>query len=169
MDHWAPIVERLQHGDYVFIQFGHNDEKINKPNVGTSLDEFEQNLTFYIEQAREKGAIPVLLTSIVRRKFESGRLVPTHGDYPSITKKVAENLRVPCIDMEDKTSDLLRSYGEEKSKQLFLYVEQRNPNYPEGKQDDTHLSPRGAAAVAKLVADGIKELKLPISQYLILR
>ncbi|VTR36792.1 rhamnogalacturonan acetylesterase [Sphingobacterium thalpophilum] len=165
MDHWTPIVEHLQHGDYVFIQFGHNDEKINKPNVGTSLEEFEQNLTFYIQQTREKGAIPVLLTSIARRKFEGGSLVPTHGDYPSIMKKLAENLHVHCIDMEEKTSRLLSSYGDEKSKPLFLHVEKGNPNYPEGKQDDTHLSPIGASAVANLVVEGIKELKLPISKH----
>ncbi|MDF2476991.1 MAG: GntR family transcriptional regulator [Sphingobacterium sp.] len=161
VNHWQPIFDNLKPGDYVLIQFGHNDEKIDKPNVGTSLSEFEHNLVFYIDQAREKGAIPILLTPIARRKFENGKLVPTHGNYPKITKKVAKDKQVPCIDMENKTTKLLKYYGDKKSKHLFLYVEKGDKNYPNGKQDDTHLNTFGAMEVAKMVIEGIRDLKLP--------
>mgnify|MGYP002347427956 CR=1 FL=1 len=167
VDHWKPIVENLDAGDYVFIEFGHNDEKVDKPNVGTSLMEFEQNLIFYITETRKKGGVAVLLTPIARRKFKNGVLMKTHGDYPDVTRKVAKNMDVPLIDMEEETNKLLTSYGDEKSKDLFLYVKKGDPNYPDGKQDDTHLSPIGAGAVADLVAKGIKALRLPLKAELI--
>jgi len=169
VNHWEPIFEKLRHGDYVFIQFGHNDEKVNKPNVGTSLEEFERNLTFYINQTKEKGAIPVLLTPIARRKFENSVLINTHGKYPDIIRKIARDMRIPCIDMEDQTTVLVRSYGEEGSKKLFLYVDSGDMNYPQGKKDDTHLNTFGANEVAKLVAKGIRELQLPIQKNLIVK
>jgi lysophospholipase L1-like esterase len=169
VNHWEPIFENLRRGDYVFIQFGHNDEKVDKPNVGTSLEEFEQNLIFYINQTREKGGIPILLTPIARRKFENDVLVKTHGAYPAIIRKVARDRQIACIDMEDKTTKLVMSYGEEDSKKLFLHVDSGDKNYPQGKKDDTHLNTFGADEVAKLVAEGIRELKLPIQNNLILK
>jgi len=169
VDHWKPIFENLRQGDYVFIQFGHNDEKINKPNVGTSLEEFEQNLIFYINQTREKGGIPILLTPIARRKFENSELIKTHGEYPAIVRKVATHTQTSLIDMEDQTTKLVTSYGDEGSKQLFLYVDSGDNHYPHGKKDDTHLNTFGANEVAKLVAKGIRELKLPIQNNLILK
>lgn len=168
-DHWKPIFENLRQGDYVFIQFGHNDEKINKPNVGTSLEEFEQNLIFYINQTREKGGIPILLTPIARRKFENGELIKTHGEYPAIVRKVATHTQTSWIDMEDETTKLLKSYGDEGSKQLFLYVDSGDNHYPHGKKDDTHLNTFGANEVARLVAKGMRELQLPIQKNLILK
>lgn len=169
VNHWKPIFEHLRSGDYVFIQFGHNDEKIDKPNVGTSLDEFEQNLIFYIDQTREKGGVPILLTPIARRKFENGTLMNTHGQYPAIVRKVADHTHTAWIDMESKTTELLTQYGEEGSRQLFLYVNSGDRNYPHGKKDDTHLNTFGADEVAKLVVDGIRELALPIQKKLILK
>ena len=167
VDHWKPIFENLRRGDYVFIQFGHNDEKIDKPNVGTSLEEFEQNLIFYIDQTLEKGAIPVLLTPIARRKFENGLLIKTHGEYPAIIRKVASNTHTALIDMEDKTTKLVKSYGETGSQRLFLYVDSGDSNYPKGKKDDTHLNTVGASEVANLVVEGIRELQLPVQKDLI--
>ncbi len=169
INHWEPIFENLRRGDYVFIQFGHNDEKVDKPNLGTSLEEFEQNLIFYINQTKEKGGIPVLLTPIARRKFENGVLIKTHGQYPAVISKIARDMQIPCIDMEDQTTLLVRSYGEEGSKKLFLHVDSGDMNYPQGKKDDTHLNTFGANEVAKLVAKGIRELQLPIQTNLIVK
>lgn len=169
INHWEPIFENLRRGDYVFIQFGHNDEKVDKPNVGTSLGEFEQNLTFYINQTKEKGGIPILLTPIARRKFENGVLIKTHGQYPAVIRKIARNMQIPCIDMEDQTTVLVRSYGEAGSKKLFLHVDSGDMNYPQGKKDDTHLNTFGANEVARLVAKGICELQLPIQENLMLK
>ncbi|WP_443937494.1 rhamnogalacturonan acetylesterase [Pedobacter sp. MW01-1-1] len=163
---WDPIMEKLNPGDYVFIEFGHNDEKVDKPTVGTSLSEFKTNLVNYVNEARSKKAIPVLLTPIARRNFKNGVLTDTHGDYPAVTRKVADSLKVPLIDMLVKTEALLRSLGDVPSIKLFNYVDSGNVNYPKGKKDDTHLSPEGAKQLAGLVVMGIKETKLDLRKKL---
>lgn len=158
--HWQPILNLLVPGDYVFIEFGHNDEKIDKPEIGTSLIEFKANLINYVNQTRSKKGIPILLTPISRRSFKNGVLVDSHGDYPRITRQVADSLKVPLIDMLAKTEGLINGLGDVQSVKLFNYVDSGNVNYPTGKKDDTHLSPDGAKQVAGLVIKGIRELKL---------
>lgn len=160
--HWDPILAQLNPGDYVFIEFGHNDEKIDKPTVGVSLADFKINLVNYVKETRSKKAFPVLLTPISRRSFKNGVLIDSHGDYPGITRQVADSLNVPLIDMLAKTKSLLTRLGEEPSIKLFNYVDSGNVNYPNGKKDNTHLSPEGAKQVAGLVVQGIKELKLSL-------
>lgn len=161
---WSEVLNDLRAGDYVLIQFGHNDEKVDRPTVGTSLQEYEQNLMQYVAEVRAKEAYPILLTSIVRRKFEDGQLVDTHGQYPDRVRSVARTLGVPMIDMEKKTRTLLMEYGEESSKNLFLHVPPHHPNYPNGKIDDTHLNERGALVIAQLVVQGIKEQSIKLAQ-----
>lgn len=163
---WQPILEKLAPGDYVLIEFGHNDEKIEKPGIGTSLAEFKTNLINYVNETRSKKAVPVLLTPISRRSFKNGVLLDSHGDYPKVTRKVADSLKVPLIDMLVKTENLLNKLGDLPSIKLFNYVDSGNVNYPIGKKDDTHLSPEGAKQIAALVVDGIKERKLGIAKKL---
>ena len=163
---WQPILEKLAPGDYVLIEFGHNEEKIEKPGIGTSLAEFKTNLINYVNETRSKKAVPVLLTPISRRSFKNGVLVDSHGDYPKVTRKVADSLKVPLIDMLVKTENLLTKLGDLPSIKLFNYVDSGNVNYPTGKKDDTHLSPEGAKQIAALVVDGIKERKLGIAKKL---
>ncbi|MCZ4243335.1 rhamnogalacturonan acetylesterase [Pedobacter punctiformis] len=162
VDHWQPVIDRLAPGDYVLIEFGHNDEKTDKPAVGTSLGEFKTNLVNYVNEARNKKAIPVLLTPISRRSFKNGVLTDSHGGYPAVTRKVADSLKVPLIDMLVMTEDLLKKLGDQSSIKLFNHVDSGNVNYPAGKKDDTHLSPQGAKTVAGLVVKGIKTLKLDL-------
>lgn len=157
---WQEIYDQLKSGDYLFIQFGHNDEKINKPNVGTDIGTFKANLSMFIIKAREKGAEPILLTPIARRYFEQGVLVDTHEGYPAATREVADSLQVPLIDLTEKTNRLLIKLGEQKSEKLFLHLKPGHKNYPEGVADNTHLSDEGAMTVAKLAVEGMKELKL---------
>lgn len=157
---WQPVLEKLLPGDYVLIEFGHNDEKIDKPGIGTSLTEFKTNLINYVNETRSKKAIPILLTPISRRSFKNGILTDSHGKYPDVTRKVADSLKVPLIDMLVKTESLLTELGEAKSKKLFNYVDSGHVNYPNGKKDDTHLSPFGAKKVAGLVVEGVRELKI---------
>jgi len=159
---WDPILAELNPGDYVFIEFGHNDEKVDKPAVGVSLADFKINLVNYVKETRSKKAFPVLLTPISRRSFKNGVLMDSHGDYPRITRLVADSLNVPLIDMLVKTESLLNRLGEEPSIKLFNYVDSGNVNYPNGKKDNTHLSPEGAKQIAGLVVKGIKELKLSL-------
>jgi len=163
---WQPVLEKLKPGDYVFIEFGHNDEKVDKPGTGTTLEEFKNNLVDYINEIRGKKAIPVLLTPISRRSFKNGVLVDTHGYYPNVTRKVSDSLTVPLIDMLVKTESLLKKSGDLSSRKLFNYVDSGHVNYPNGKKDDTHLSPEGAKKVAGLVAEGIREQKLALAKKL---
>lgn len=163
---WQPVVDGLHKGDYVLIQFGHNDEKIDKKGVGTTLPEYKANLARFVTEARSRKAIPVLLTSIARRHFENGVLLNTHKGYPDAMRAVADSLQVPLIDMEKKTMALLTALGDERSIPLFLHVAPGHEHYPNGKKDDTHLSPEGARAVAALAVEGMKENKLPLTKYL---
>jgi pectinesterase len=164
---WEPVVDNLQEGDYVFIEFGHNDEKIGKPLVGTSLEEFRTNLTKFVLETRAKKAIPVLLTPTARRNFKNGELQETHFGYPEVTRSLADSLNVPMIDMLAKSRELLITMGDEPSKQLFCYVDSGHINYPKGKKDDTHFNVAGAKKMAELAATSISALKLSLAQRLV--
>lgn len=163
---WESILKQLKAGDYVFIQFGHNDEKIDKPGVGTDLEEYKSNLVLYVNQTRDKKANPVLLTSIMRRSFTNGVFEDSHKGYPNVMRKVADSLKVPLIDMHKKTEKLLVSLGEQGSVKLFNHLDSGHVNYPKGVKDNTHLSVEGAKQVAALVAEGIKETKIGLVKYL---
>lgn len=165
-ERWQSVYDSLQRGDYIFIQFGHNDEKIDKPGIGTPIVDYKANLTFFVEQVREKQAIPILLTPIARRKFEKGELVDTHGAYPQAVREVAENLAVTLIDMTTLTNELLRNLGEEESVKLFLHADSGHVNYPNGVVDNTHLNDYGAIVIADIVIQEIKNKSLPLSQYI---
>lgn len=160
---WDSVLKTLKKGDYVFIQFGHNDQKEKSPDRYTNPHTtYRHNLIKYVLDTREKGAIPVLMSSIVRRNFnEFGTLIDTHGEYPLETRLVAMEYNVPFIDMQYLTEHLEESYGVEGSKKLHLHYEPGEvPYYPEGKHDDTHLSELGATEVAKL-AIGELRIKVP--------
>ncbi|MFH7019291.1 rhamnogalacturonan acetylesterase [Flavobacterium sp. FlaQc-47] len=161
---WDSIYKKLKKGDYVLIEFGHNDEKIEDSTRYTNPHtSYRYNLIKFISESREKGAIPILLTSIARRNFnEKGVLVPTHGDYPLETRLTAQEYKVPFIDLEYYTEQLEQSYGPEKSKQLHLHFKAgENTYYDKDKADDTHLSLKGASAVAQIVVNQIKLLNDP--------
>jgi len=165
--HWQPIIDNIQKGDYVLIEFGHNDEKIDKPATGTSINEFKANLTKYVLETRSKGGIPILLTPITRRTFKNGVLMDSHGNYPAATIFMADSLKVPLIDMLAKSKKIVGDLGDEASKQLYNYVDLGNVNYPNGKKDDTHFSPLGAKKMAQLAIEGIIELKLDLAKRII--
>ena len=156
---WDSICKVLKPGNYVFIQFGHNDAKQNDSTRYTNPHTaYRYNLIRFVKESREKGAIPILFSSISRRNFnEQGVLISTHGDYPLEARVVAQEFKVPFIDLEYFTEILETSFGPEKSKELHLHYEPgENPYYPDGKSDDTHLSLKGATEISKIV---IRELK----------
>lgn len=159
---WDSIYKYLEKGDYVFIQFGHNDQKINDPKRYTNPHTaYRYNLIRFVTETKEKGAIPVLFSSIVRRKFnEEGTLVDTHGEYPLAVRLVAQEYQVTFIDLQFLSEQLEESYGDEDSKKLHLHFEPgENLYYPDGKHDDTHLSKLGAIEIAKLaVAELMKKV-----------
>ena len=165
---WQAIIERLNPGDYVFIEFGHNDEVPEKVDRYTPPPDFEKNLVRMVKDVREKKAIPVLLTPVMRRNFDaSGEFVDKHGVYPDLTRSVAQQLSVPLIDMHRKSESVLKQYGEAGSRKLFLQLKPgENENYPNGITDNTHFNPFGAHIMAGLAVDGIREAKLDIGKYL---
>src|SRR5262245_12009882 len=167
---WQAIVGRLKKGDYVFIEFGHNDEKTEDPKrYAAARTDYRNNLIRFVTEVRGKNAFPVLLTPVVRRRFnEKGELVDTHGEYPAVVREVAAELKVPLIDMQRKSEATLRNLGVEDSKKLFLMLRAgENPNYPNGIEDNTHFSPFGAEQMARLGVDGIREAKIDLAKYLI--
>ncbi len=159
---WAPVYDNIKPGDYVLIQFGHNDEKPSPDRHTDPGSTFNDQLRQYVLETREKGGVPVLLTPIVRRKFdENGRLIPTHGDYPQAVRDVAAELGVILIDHNVLSRELVQELGPEASKELFMWVQAgTNPALPQGKEDDTHLRALGAKRIARLVLNEIKE-KIP--------
>lgn len=166
---WETVYHKLQKGDYVFIQFGHNDQKENSPERYTNPHTaYRNNLIKFVKESREKGATPILFTSIVRRNFNAdSTLVDTHGTYPLQVRLVANEYNVPLIDLQYLTEQLEESYGVEGSKKLHLhYTPNEIPYYPEGKEDNTHLSVLGATEVAKLAVSSLKENVENFDQFL---
>ena len=159
---WEPIYTQMQPGDYVFIQFGHNDEKVHREAVGSLPEVFAENLRRYVRETREKGGIPILLTPIARRHFdEAGQLKKTHGEYPARVRQVAEEEQVPLLELEALTEAWLTELGDEPSRPYFMWVEKgTSPLYPDGREDNTHLNVKGAHHVARLVAQEVTE-KVP--------
>ena len=165
--HWSKLIADLKKGDYVFIEFGHNDEKKDKPAVYASPEDYKANLIKFINDVRGKGATPVLMTPVSRRKFEKGILVKTHGEYPDAVKAAAKDEHVAMIDMESKSGAVLSRYGEEGSRSLFLQLKPgENPNYPTGVEDNTHFVPKGADEIADLAVQGIREVKIGLARFL---
>lgn len=167
---WQKIVDSLKKGDYVLIEFGHNDEKLDKPGVGAAANgEYRENLIRFVKDVRAKNAFPVLLTPVMRRRFdESGKFFDTHGEYPDAVRKVAAEFKVPLVDMHRKSESLLKKLGAEESKKLFLILKAgENPNYPQGVDDNTHFSTFGAEQMALLAAEGLREANVPLAKYLL--
>lgn len=165
---WKPVMEQMQEGDYVFVQFGHNDEVPTKRTY-TKEYEFKNLLKKYIADTRSKKANPVLLTPVARRKFDStGRIQETHAVYAQIVRDVAKEENVPMIDLAEKGKALYQQMGPDASKYLFNYLTPgEHPNYPEGKQDDTHFNELGARKIAEIVLADIKNLKLELADRMI--
>ncbi len=149
---WNVVLDSLKQGDYLFIQFGHNDQKIKSPDRYTEpYGEYTENLKRYVTESRAKGATPILFTSIVRRKFnEDGTLEDTHTDYPPAMRKVAEELNIPLVDLQVMTKEMVEALGDEKSKSVYLWDDRISEKFPEGRKDDTHLCLDGAKKVAAL-------------------
>jgi len=166
---WDSVCKILKKGDYVFIQFGHNDQKVEDPKRYTNPHTaYRYNLIKFVMDSRAKGATPILFSSIVRRNFnDNGVLVDTHGDYPMETRLVAQQYNVPFIDLNYLTEKLEESYGMEESKKLHLHFKAgENSYYKQEKNDDTHLSNLGATEVAKLVIAALKMSDLDLKKHI---
>ncbi|MCD8186923.1 MAG: pectinesterase family protein [Rikenellaceae bacterium] len=150
---WEPVYENLRPGDYVFIQFGHNDQKIGTHRYSDPDTLFRENLKRYITETREKGGIPVLFTPIARRHFdEQGKLIDTHDKYIRSVFVVGQEMNVPVIDLNKSTTEMiLACETEEESKKFFMWIEPGTSVVaPDGVKDNTHLNVYGGRTVARL-------------------
>jgi pectin methylesterase-like acyl-CoA thioesterase/lysophospholipase L1-like esterase len=159
------LLDEIRLGDFLLIQFGHNDQKVEDASRGTEpYGTYQEYLSQYIAGAREKGAIPVLVTPVNRRTFdEEGNLSASLGEYPEAMRNLALEQDVLLIDLWEKSKALYEELGPEETKKFFAWYETPMDTLP----DDTHFSAAGAAKIAELVAEGIQELGLGAAQFLI--
>lgn len=154
------ILNQIEKGDYLFIQFGHNDEKLEDPTRYTDPSTtYKSYLKQYIDGAREKGAKPVLVTPVERRRFTADGIArDSHGEYPAAMKELGQEENIPVIDLTAKSKALFQKLGPEGTKDIFLWLNPgENVNYPNGVQDNTHFQEAGAEQIAQLVLEGITE------------
>lgn len=166
---WDEVLQLIQSGDYVIIEFGHNDEKKDDPRrYADPHNAYRKNLIKFIEETRSKKGIPLLATPIVRRRFDDhGNFYDVHGDYPMVVREIAKEYRVPLLDLHKRTAGMLNEFGKEKSKRLFLHISTGEyKSLPMGKKDDTHLSAYGAFKVCDLAADEIRNSIPELAIYL---
>lgn len=158
----AAIYNEIKEEDFLFIQFGHNDSKIEDPKRYTyAFGEYMENLEKFVNAARNKKAHPVFITPLCRRYFADETHLESniHGDYPTAMKETGEKLNVPLIDLLTMSRELIEKVGKEESKKYFMHLEPKEyHNYLDGLTDNTHLRWEGAVAFSGLVAKGLKEL-----------
>ena len=184
---WDVVLRKMKPGDYVFIQFGHNDEKANPDRHTDPGTTFDANLKRFVTETRAKGGIPVLFNSIVRRNFrvnenavaeddyrkikltelpEGDVLIDTHGEYLNSPRNVAKEMDVPFVDMNKLTHDLVQGMGAEASKKLYMWIPANKfASCPQGRQDNTHLSVYGARTITRMTVEAIAEAVPALKPY----
>ena len=155
-------LSQMKKGDYMFIEFGHNDQKLKGPGKGAYYF-FATNLKTFVDEIRLKGGIPVFITPTQRRSFDGdGKIVETHEDYPDAMRWVARRENVPVIELHDMTRTFYEAMGVEASKKAFVhYPANTYPGQVQKLEDNTHFNPYGAYEIAKCVIEGMKKLDLP--------
>ncbi|MBQ8463556.1 MAG: rhamnogalacturonan acetylesterase [Prevotella sp.] len=188
---WQKVLDKMQPGDYVIIQFGHNDEKPKADRHTDPGSTFDYMLARYVRETREHGGIPVLMNCVVRRNFakvapkndddealrqttfkdaqglvEGDSLVDTHGLYRVAPRDVASRMNCLFVDANQITHDLEQGLGTEASKKLHMwFLPGEEPSVPNGRQDNTHYNIYGAHQVARLLADALCEQIPLLSRY----
>lgn len=158
----AAIEAQISEGDFLFIQFGHNDEKVNDPTRYTEpFSTFQENLETYIKVATDHKAYPVLITPLERRTFQDGTHlgIGFHSDYVSAMKQTAEKCNVPLVDLYSMSRTALKKAGETESRKWYMYFEADvYTQHPEESRDNTHLRYEGAVNFASMIARGLKNI-----------
>lgn len=160
-------LSQMKKGDYIFMEFGHNDQKQKGPGKGAYYS-YMTSLKTFIDEARARGAHPVLVTPTQRRSFgPDGKIKDTHEDYPEAMRWLAAKENIPLIDLNEMTRTFYEAMGVEESKKAFVhYPAGTYPNQTKDFADNTHFNPYGAYEIAKCIIEGMKKLNLPIIQYL---
>lgn len=165
---WGVVLSELKKGDYVLVQFGHNDQKKSDPKRYASVEkDYPEFLTRYIKDIQDKGATPMLASSICRRHFtQDGVLQRKLIDYAQTAKKVAQTKDVEFFDLNQQTCQFLEKIGEPQSQQYFIQVpEDLYTRYPDGKVDNTHLNVVGAAKVAQFFVRDLIDKQHALKKY----
>lgn len=170
---WQDVSDSLQAGDYVLMQFGHNDEAkepIFKDRY-TPVPDYKTNLIRFITETRTKKANPVLITPVTRMMFDaSDNMKETHKEYTAAVWDVGKKYNVPVIDLDKKSRELLQQLGPVQSKLLFMQLDSlEHPHYPEGQKDNTHFNEYGARRIAELVLAEVRSLNLPLAARIVKR
>ena len=157
----------MKPGDYAFVQFGHNDQKQKGPGVG-AFTTFKKDLVHFITEVKKKGGIPVLVTSMQRRSFDSsGKIKETLGDYPEAVRQTAKEQNVSLIDLNAMSKTMYEAWGPQESLKAFVHFPANTyPGQIRELKDDTHFSPFGAYEISKLIVRGIKENVPALAHYL---
>ncbi|MBS0661960.1 MAG: pectate lyase [Verrucomicrobia bacterium] len=166
---WQQLLDALRPGDWVIIQFGHNDEKAEDPARYAAPDtDYRANLVRFVREVRARGAEPVLATPVARLRWDAqGSWADTHGAYPDAVRAVAQAEGAPLLDLEARTRTCFAGLGPDLASRLFLHLAPgEHPRWPDGVRDDTHFSLAGARTVAGLVADEIRRRRLPLARFL---
>lgn len=165
---FAKLLTKIEKGDYLFIQFGHNDQKQKGQGKGPYAS-YTSDLRYLINEARAKGANPVLITSMNRRTFDNnGKITNSHGDYPDAVRKLAQQENVPLIDLNVMSKALYEAWGVEGSKSAFVhYPAGTFPNQDKDLEDNTHFNPYGGYEIAKCIVQGMIDADLPIKKYIV--
>jgi lysophospholipase L1-like esterase len=166
--HWAPVRDALQSGDYVLIQFGHNDEKREDPSRFTEpVPTYKQYLTSYVTDTRAHLATPVLLTSIERNQWTGSTLKDSHGPYSVAVRELAHSLHVELIDLTALSKAYFERLGPERTGELFMNLAPgKYPGYPDGSSDNTHLQEGGARLIGLVAMADAYRQKLALARYL---
>lgn len=155
------VEKELQSGDLLLIQFTHNDTSDLVWRHTDANTSFMNNLAIFVDTARLRGAVPVLLTPIPERCWQDGAFQDSHGEYPDAIRRLAMLKNVPLVEVYHPAVEQLRAMGEEASRKLYMHVEAGvYADYPNGQKDDVHTRRAGAEFYAHLVADGLRALKL---------
>lgn len=150
------LLTQMKAGDYIFMEFGHNDQKQKFAGAGAYYN-FAQALKTFLDEAKAKGAHPIFVTPTQRRSFQGGKIQETHGDYPEAMKEVARREGVPVIDLHEMTRVFYEAMGEEPSKRAFVhYPANTFPGQDKALADNTHFNPYGAYELAKCIIEGLK-------------
>lgn len=164
---WTPIKNALKKGDYVIIEFGHNDEKNDSKSTNAETT-YKQYLSIYIDDAKSKGAIPILATPIERdywnrdnKTLQSTHITSDSGDFPAAMRELAIEKNVTLVDMTALTKAYFEKVGRDSTDKLFLiFPKNVYSNYPDGSNDQTHLQERGAKTIAQLFVNDVNRQKI---------
>ncbi|TDO22791.1 rhamnogalacturonan acetylesterase [Pedobacter duraquae] len=169
-DRWRPIADSIAAGDYVLMQFGHNDEAKEEKYKDryTPVPDYKLNLTKFITETRRKGGVPVLITPVSRMKFDKqNKAQETHADYTAAVYEIGKMMQVPVIDLDRLSRELFDQLGPDRTKMLFMQIEPGiNPIYPEGQKDNTHFNELGARRIAELVLHEMQAQKLTLANFM---